>query len=350
MKLSIKISSLLFLTSCILITSCKKEVGPQNAEKGFVPKDRKVLILNEGNFGFGNASVSILNAKTKKIENNVFKTVNGFGIGDVLQSVTLHNNKYYFVVNNSGKIVVTDTNLVLQAEITGLNSPRYFGAKGNKGYVTDLKQNAVYVLDLSTNLIIKQIKTVGWTEQIAIHNNKVIVLDRGNYLNNSGSNKIYLIDIVGDTIQDSIATPLEPNSMILDKNNKLWVLCSGGFGMDFPALIRVNLITKLIEKKLTFSDKNESPFRLVKNGAGEELYFINNSVYKMNILDNNLPNSEFIPKNARNFYGLGMDFFTDEIYVTDVKNYIQNGEVFIFNISGNELYKFNSGIIPQYIF
>ena len=219
----------------IIILSCnKKEIGPQFIDKGFVPKERKILILNEGNFGFGNASISIYNTETKEVSNNVFKTVNGFGIGDVLQSVTLHNNKYYFVVNNSGKIVITDTNLVYQSEITGLNSPRYFVAKGNKGYVSDLKQNAIYVLNLTTNQIVKQIRTTGWTESLLINNNKLYALDRGNYLNNIGDNKVYIVDIDLDTIKDSVVTALDPNSMVIDDNNKLWVLCSGGLGVDFP--------------------------------------------------------------------------------------------------------------------
>ena len=138
--------------------------------------------------------------------------------------------------------------------------------------------------------------------------------------------------------------------MVLDKDNKLWVLCSGGLGVDFPHLIRVNLSTNLIEKDFLFSDKNNSPSRLVKNGAGEELYFINNSVFKMNILDGNLPSSVLIQKNTRNFYGLGVDFFTNDIYVTDVKNYIQTGELIIYNVTENKEIKLISGIIPQFVF
>ena len=81
----------------LLFWSCKKEIGPQYLqvdEEG----SGSLLIINEGNFGFGNASVSIYNPDTKEIFNNQFKAVNGFGIGDVLQSVNRYEDKFYFVV------------------------------------------------------------------------------------------------------------------------------------------------------------------------------------------------------------------------------------------------------------
>ena len=233
----------LYIGIVFLLFNCKKEIGPQNLQED-AKGTGNLIVLNEGNFGFGNASVSIYNPDTKEVFNNQFKAVNGFGIGDVLQSVNRYQDKFYFVVNNSGKVVITDTNLVYQSQITGFNSPRYIEFANGKGFVTDLKQKAIYVVDLVSNQIIHQIQTQGWTEQIILYQNKLIVLDRGDYLTNSSPNVVYVINPITLVKEDSIVTSINPNSMTIDKNDKLWVLSSGEVGVEAPKLSNYDLVSK----------------------------------------------------------------------------------------------------------
>ncbi|MDB4087997.1 hypothetical protein N9544_00050 [Flavobacteriales bacterium] len=336
-----KLLSILFIVSCFV--ACKKEIGPQQVEdnkKGV----GELLILNEGNFGFGNASVSIYNPDTKEIYNNQFQAVNGFGIGDVLQSVNRYGDNLYFVVNNSGKIVITDTNLVYISEITGFNSPRYIEFVNGKGFVTDLKQKAVYVIDLVSNQIINQIKTQGWTEQIILFQNKLLVMDRGDYLSNSNPNTIYVINPATLVKEDSIAISINPNSMVIDKDNKLWVLTSGESGVEVPKLSKYDISTKNLINAISILG---TPSRLIINEAKDELYFINSSIYNMAINDTIIPNIPFYQKSTENFYGLYFENRSKDIYITDAKNFNQQGEVIRINISSILLDKFSAGLIPQ---
>ena len=48
--------------------------------------------------------------------------------------------------------------MVYQSQITGFNSPRYIEFANGKGFVTDLKQKAIYVVDLVSNQITHQIQ------------------------------------------------------------------------------------------------------------------------------------------------------------------------------------------------
>ena len=68
-----------------LFLSCKKEIGPQNLIDDSLGSG-SLLVLNEGNFGFGNASISRLIPNSGEIENNQYRLINGVSIGDVLQS------------------------------------------------------------------------------------------------------------------------------------------------------------------------------------------------------------------------------------------------------------------------
>jgi hypothetical protein len=339
----------LYIGIVFFLCNCKKEIGPQNVQE-YAKGTGSLIVLNEGNFGFGNASVSIYNLDTKEVFNNQFKAVNGFGIGDVLQSVNRYQDRFYFVVNNSGKVVITDTNLVYQSQITGFNSPRYIEFANGKGFVTDLKQKAIYVVDLVSNQITHQIQTQGWTEQIILHQNKLIVLDRGDYLTNSSPNFIYIINPITLQKEDSIQTGINPNSMVLDKNDKLWILTSGETGIESSKITQYDINTLSSIKTFIFSSSSDTPSRLVINKKKDKLYFLNGSVYEQSVSNVILGPALIFQKSMENFYGLYICMYTNEIYITNAKNYSQTGEVIRMDSLGTVIDNITTGINPQNLF
>ena len=120
---------------------------------------------------------------------------------------------------------------------------------------------------------------------------------------------------------DSIAVSLDPNSMQIDKYNKLWVLCSGGINIVKPNLLRIDLNSNSIEKTFTFTDISMSPTHLKINRDGEELFFINNSVYKMNVMDSVLSTTEII-KNEELFSIVSNNLFSNFYIFIQKKLYV----------------------------
>jgi DNA-binding beta-propeller fold protein YncE len=336
--------NILFLAlSLVLMSSCKKD-GPTDPGGNIVitPGDNGVYIANEGNFQFGNASVSYFaDGMTEAVE-DLFQPANNRPLGDVCQSICFFKNRAYVVVNNSGKVeVVNPTTFVSSATVSGFNSPRYvLPVSNSKAYVSDLYANRISIVSLSSLTITGTIPLPGWTEEMALVYGDVFVTNRKN-------NKLYVISSQSDAVTDSITIGFGANSIVEDKNGKLWVLCSGSPGNNINATLHcINPLTHTVEKTFTFSNGSDAPWRLDINGSSDTLYYLNKDCYRMSINDNALPASPFIPANGRNFYGIGINPNNGNIYLADAIDYVQRGKIYIYRPDGNLTTSFLAGIIP----
>lgn len=332
----------LIIALAVMQSSCKKDnYGPQcsNCSNNSNSIEGNVLVLNEGNFGWGNASISLYNDSTKTVTHNVFQQKNGTVLGDVAQSAYQIDSIIYLVINNSSKVEVINNNLESIATISGFVSPRYFlPVSATKAYVTDLYANAIQIVDLENNNIIGSITTNGWTEQLSLVNDIV-------YCCNYSSSNLLVIDPLMDLIIDSIALGAHPNSIAIDANNKIWILCEGNVSNNIkPQLIQFDPERKQIMTSLTFPE-NDSPSELTIDDSRLTLYYLNQGVYKYSISDTSLPLYPIIESNETNFYGLFVHSNND-VYVADAKDYNQNGSVHRYLSSGVLIDQFNTGIIP----
>lgn len=330
-----------------LFASCKKqEVGPQcpTCQDEVIPTTTDILIGCEGNFGWGNASLSSYNPLNGDVTNQVFTGVNGFSLGDVLQDITATNGKLYVTMNNSGKIVVMDTSdYTFLGEIQGLNSPRFFEALNNsKGYVSDLYANSIQVINLSTNVVSSSIPTQRWTEHLLIHDDYL-------YASAPDTNWVFRINTLTNSIEDTITVGLAPSGMVTDKNDKMWILTSGGTNEELAKLVRYNPTSNVIEQTLTFNDLSESPGNLRIDEKRENIYFLNDGLQTMSIFDTSVPVSKAIPTNGSVFYGMNVDPINKDVYITDAVDYVQQGKVYRYDSIFQPLDTFTVGIIPQSI-
>ena len=337
---------IIFICACsVIVFSCRKDKPPVTETDDIsVTQGGGVFIANEGNFTFGNATVSYFDFGTGNAAEDVYQPANGQLLGDVCQSLLLHDNKLYVVVNNSGKIEVCNRfSLVSEATITGLTSPRFIlPVSNNKAYVTDLYSNAISVVDLNSNTKTGSIPCNGWTEEMVMLYGKVFVT-------NISSNNVYVIDAATDVLQDSIAVGFGGGSICVDQNDKIWVLCSGDqTNNHLGGLYKINALTKQVEASFIFPSLAESPKQIEINGAGNTLYYINNGIYKMDINAGALPANAIITQGTQSFYALGIDPVTNILYVSDAIDYIQQGKILRFTENGIPIDNFNAGIIPAY--
>ncbi len=346
----------IFLFMLLFFYSCNKQ---DDIEQIYNFPHSGVLICNEGNFTYGNASLSFIDLETDSIYNDVFHKANGFPLGDVAQHITIYQDNVYISINNSGKIYVIDkTSFKYNGEITGLSSPRYICIKNSlKAYVTDLYSPYIVVFNPVTYQKEKTIY-VGRSTEYAILQDNFLFVTSWAY-----QNVIYKINTDNDEIIDSLTVGYQPNSMVIDKDATLWILADGGnYGDEnqtFATLTHVSIIDLEIIKTFVFNNISSSPSRLNINTTKDTLFFLDNNwegtqtninagLYKMSVNENNLPTEAFINQDINNFYGFAL-LPEGEIFLTDALSFAKNGNILRYNSSGKQIKKYEAGIIPAWI-
>ena len=324
----------------ITFTNCKKqeeiipEDNPRNLYKG-------VLVSNEGNFNWGNASLSVIEPEKKKIYNYVYKQKNNKMLGDILQSIYVFDEDAFLVVNNSAKIVRISLKDFKEKNVySTFTSPRYMYIYNRIAFVSDLYSNRIYVFDIESKPIDWQnIAVNGWTEEMDAIENKL-------YIAGVTANKLYVVDMENKILIDSITTSNAPFSVKADKYGYIWVYC-GDYQSENYVLEKIDPNTKEIVTRITLS-ANENTFatKMAINKEKTDIWFIHNGIKHVSVTDTTYDVFATSDK-FQTPYGIGIDN-EGRIYVADAKNFTSEGDIIIFNPDGSVYSELKAGIIPGY--
>ena len=356
----------LLLALATLLFSCKPD---QPANPGTITIGSGMFVLNEGNFQFANSSLTFYDIEADTVVNDLFYKVNNAPLGDVAESMALVDGKLYIVVNNSKYIYKVDANTIVcdttkPYKLGGFYSPReIFFVAPDKAYVTDIVGQEM-----------KHTGTIAMgntTEKMLRVGNELFVSNWSYYYTDAYSHDSYhtvqVVDLNNDMKVADIEVGKEPNTMVVDKNGHVWVLCEGrswdeeydAEGMPYgenPTLWEIDPMLRTAELRYEFVGPYEDDDEikgvastLRANPAGDQFYMIyNNEVRRFDLATLSLSETfRIVPEPQGLFYNMVVEPRTGEIYIADAKNYMKNGTVYRYTSDGLLLASFEAGIIPS---
>ena len=229
----------LFLLLCF---SCEEETNSdQNSEFLFV--------ASEGNYGDSNGSITMFNGNEKihTLEN----------VGDVVQSILVHDDKLFVAVNNSHLIkrfTITETGLQLPGiQISTENSsPREMVVLDGNLYFTNWFSKDIKVLNLTTFSIEESISIDGVPEDIITDGKDLWVSVPSIDIYDQGyGTSVVKINPITKAIEEYYEVGNGPQNLLLD-GEKLWVsrtFYSSDWSTAYFGSSLIDLNTKEVEIK-----------------------------------------------------------------------------------------------------
>lgn len=311
-----------------------------------------VFIVNEGNFQYGNASLSFYSSEREEVENEVFLRANSMKLGDQAQSMTIADGRGWIAVCNSHLVVAIDPSTFRETgRITIPGAPRYVHiVSPQKGYISLIWDNRILVFNPSTYQLTGEILVPGM-ESVSGSTEQMVSIGDYLYCNCwSYQSRLLKIDTRTDEVVAEVNVGVQPNSLVADAQGNLWALTDGGYpgsptGTGAPSIVCIDADNMRIISRLEF-DGGYAPSELTIDGSGSRLYWLAGDVMTMRANPRN-PRPEIFIKQIQNlYYGVAVDPLLGEVYVADAIDYQQPGIVYRYTSEAELIDSFYVGVTP----
>ncbi|NGY38501.1 hypothetical protein FQU23_013385 [Flavobacterium sp. XN-5] len=325
--------------SALLLASCSNDDSNEK-DSPLGAYDNGVIILNEGNFGTPNASVSYISNDLTVFMQDVFGTENSAKVlGDVAQSLSFFEDKAFIVMNNSNTVeVVNRYTFKSIASITeNLKKPRYSVALNGKLYVTNSSSKAVTVYDAKTFTYVETIAIGKTTEKIVTANGKLYVMN-GAY---GSGNTVTVVNPQSNNAMSIITVESGVNS-IEEKNGSVYVLCGN---TTKSKLFKINTTTDTA----TSIESATLTKALNMDIDGDKIYYTKGTgVYAMALNATTFSETPLFSVADNSWSTLyGFNVIDGKVYTADANGFTAAGIVKISTTTGAELKTVAAGMGPN---
>ncbi len=343
----ILLSLLPFLLLILLTGGCTENpVGPAAPA---VQANKGVYVLNEGLYSQNNSSITYFDLATKTATQNVFEAANGRSLGDTGNELVVSGKTGFITVNVSNKVEIIDMNTFRSKgsiDLGAFSGPRRVWAKDSvTAYVTGFS-GKVYRINASTLSVEKEIAVGNYPEGIIEHNGKLLVANSGL----GGGNSVTVIDLATETVVKTITVGTNPINMVKDRNNFIYAICTGRYDSSDigGAFYKIDPNAFTVTDSIIITQNPQDVVVTQENMA----YFVNNlGIMKLD-LNKVAPVPELVISgmNINSFYGISYALSYDPVdrllYIGNPKDFMQSGEVAVYDLQGNEVRRFNTGLNP----
>ena len=330
-----------------------------------------MYLLNEGNMGSNKATIDYIDFSKGIYIRNIYGERNPNVIkelGDVGNDIQVYGNRLYAVINCSHKVEVMDLHSCRRIGQIDIPNCRYIRFHGDKAYVSsyvgpvsidpNAQLGAIIEVDTATLRITRQV-TVGYQpEEFEIVGDYLYVANSGGYRAPDYDSTLSVIDLQDFRQIKKIPVCVNPHRVRKDYNNRLWITSRGDHKDVLPQLT-------------CFSPIANSLLPITKTPAVSEMVIVGDSMYfygvhwndetmsnqiTYGVLNIQYPitnNQSFITdeteQNIKIPYGIQVNPYNGDIYITDAKNYVSSGQLHCYSREGKRKWSVRTGDIPAHM-
>ena len=379
----------IIVTAVLLLTSCRGEEIIFPAEYEVLPMESKELssftqnepigmyLLNEGNMGSNKATIDYLDFSKGIYIRNIYGERNPNVIkelGDVGNDIQVYGNRLYAVINCSHKVEVMDLHTCRRIGQIDIPNCRYIRFHGDKAYISsyvgpvsidpNAQLGAIFEVDTATLRVTRKV-TVGYQpEEFEIIGNYLYVANSGGYRAPDYDSTLSVVDLTDFRQVKKIPVCVNPHRVRKDQYNRLWITSRGDHKEVQPQLVCLSPIANSLLPIAYAPAVSEMVI------VGDSMYYYgaywndetmsNQITYGVFSIQNSLPfregagvGSSLITdgteQNIKIPYGIQVNPYNGDIYITDAKNYVSSGQLHCYSREGKHKWSVRTGDIPAHM-
>lgn len=348
----------LILFAAIVLASCddmEDKIPVTNVP--IVNESTQIFILSEGLFNMNNSTLAMYNFAADTVVTDYFLANNKRGLGDTANDMALYGAKLYVVVNVSSQIEVLDVEtgisvaqIAMFDEKGTARQPRYITFWENKAYVCSF-DGTVARIDTATLSVEKLVNVGRNPDGICIANNKIYVSNSGGLSFPNYDNTVSVIDLNTFTEIKKIVVDKNPYKIHADSQGDVYVVSRGDYGATPYSFQRISSVTDAVVER--FDDIQALNFCIHKDTAYIYNYDFSTAQSWIKVFDcktEKVISDNFISDNTTitTPYGINVNPFNGDVYVTDGNWFTMWGHVFCFDNKGKLKFKLTDvGLNPN---
>lgn len=364
---------MLLVAGAMFLSSCSSDDDSFSEGEEPIPEPEEEVgtitgfyLLNEGAMTMNKASLDRFDYTTGEYESNIFSEANPEevgGLGDVGNDLGIYGSKMYIVVNASNKVEVLDVKTGKRLKQLDVKNGRYITFYEGKAYLSSYTgaasmdnggQGIVAEIDTTSLEIVRSTSVGRQPEELAAYGGRIYVANSGGYSPPDYETTISVIDIESFEEVKRIEVAENLHRLKIDKEGDLYVSSRGDY-FDIPAkLFVIDTETEQIKKSfdLAVSDMaiHNNKAYIFSNTFSYETYEFNNSYHILDVESEELLEGSFITDGTEEEietpYEIAINPETEEILITDAKDYLSPGSLYYFNSDGTLKWEIVTGDIP----
>lgn len=344
-----KLGLILLGLTTLTLSGCNDDDTPAAASRfSTLPA---LLVVNEGNPGSNNTTLSYLDALTGEVQSeDFFLEASGRALGDNANSIVRYGGKLYITVTESGTVEVLDARTgevlgTVALVTTGTPNRKPREAVGAAGllWVTAFSDEVV-AIDTQSLAVTGTAVAVGRDpEGIALANGKLYVACSGGLDFPNFDNRVFVINPATRAVLKQFAVNLNPVQMLVDAEGEVYVRSNGDFGVTTGAQLQaINTTTDTVQLGSGYTNLTllNPDYVAISGSVGyvlEGAFSANPIIKRLDLNSELVDDADWADlSDVTSPYALVVNVLNGGLFVLDAEDFVSSGQVFAYPAAGGQ--------------